>query len=84
MKISVRILTKKGFLSPADETIKKALHQMGYTNIKRIRLGRYLDIDVDEMVSASERRAQIDTACKSAVANLANPVMEDWEIDIVP
>ena len=83
MKIRVYILIRSQTLNPADETIKMALHQMGYTNVSSLKLGRFFEFVVDDSHSESEWRKCIGEALKKPVAGFPNPITEELRMEIV-
>ncbi|MBI2476285.1 MAG: phosphoribosylformylglycinamidine synthase subunit PurS [Candidatus Taylorbacteria bacterium] len=84
MKIQVTILTRRQTLNPADKAVKDALRQMGHGNIESLRLGRFLEFEVDASRTPEQWEALIDVACKDGKTNLANPVLEEWKIKVCP
>ncbi|GEM_PF-5776252 len=83
MKIKLTTLPNKAH-NPPDETVLKVLKQMGYTDMTRLSLGRYLEIEVANDESPDVWRERIDAVCRNGLVNLANPVIESWKILIEP
>ena len=76
MKIKVIVTLKSGVLDPQGKAIQQTLNGMGFANIKDVRQGKYLDIDIDE---SDEQKAKLsaEEICKKL---LANQVIEDFKI----
>ena len=77
MRAVVHVTLKKTVLDPQGRTISSTLNGLGHGNIKDVRQGKYFEIEVDG--EGAEVREQID---KIAHDVLANPVIEDYEIEI--
>jgi phosphoribosylformylglycinamidine synthase subunit PurS len=75
----VTITRKSGLSDPEGSVTAKALEDLGFTEVGRVSFGRIITIDVDgpDVGAARER---LETMCTRL---LANPVMEDYEIEAV-
>jgi phosphoribosylformylglycinamidine synthase subunit PurS len=78
MKARIIITPKKAVLDPQGKTVQNALAQMGYTGVGSVRVGKYLEIELD---GADKQTAgkQIGEACHKI---LSNPVIEDYRFEI--
>ncbi len=76
MKAKIEVFLKSGVLDPQGETIKRALHTLGYNQIKDVRQGKVFYIEVE----GENAEKVIEEIAKRV---LANPVIEDyrWEIE---
>ncbi|MBM7854252.1 phosphoribosylformylglycinamidine synthase [Desulfohalotomaculum tongense] len=75
----IYITLRQSVLDPQGSAVTRSLHAMGYENIKDVRVGRYLVVEVD----AAGREAaeeQVHDMCKKL---LANPVIEDYTFELV-
>ena len=79
MKAKIIITPKKAVLDPQGKTVRNALTQMGYAGIKDVRVGKFLEIDLDGTDRETARR-QLDEAAHKF---LSNPVIEDYKLEIV-
>ena len=79
MKVRVTVMLKGGILDPQGEAVKHALNSLGYNQVKTIRQGKVIEINLDEM---SEEKAKQNTE-KMCEKLLANTVVEDYEIEII-
>ena len=68
----VDISLKEGVLDPQGTTIRRALHDMGYKNIKEVRSGKFFEIELDGDRSKESLRT-LEEVCRKL---LANPVIE--------
>ncbi len=78
MKAKIIITPKKAVLDPQGKTVQNALAHIGYTGIGDVRMGKYLEIELNGADRETARR-QIDEACHKI---LSNPVIEDYRFEI--
>ena len=79
-KARVLISLKKGVLDPQGSTVKSALGSLGYSGIKDVRVGKFLDVTLEAPDSASAEEQVREMARRL----LANPVLEDFNLVIEP
>ena len=48
MKFSVTVTLKKDVLDPQGKVVKNTLQNLGMSNLKTIRQGKYFEIELDE------------------------------------
>lgn len=78
MKIAVKVRLKKSILDPQGKTVHNALQHLGFDKIREVRIGKLIELEVDN----SESREQIQRMVEEAGRKLlANPVIEDFEIE---
>jgi len=78
MKAKIIITPKKAVLDPQGKTVRSALAHIGYTGISDVRVGKYLEVELDGTDREGARKA-IDEACHKI---LSNPVIEDYRFEI--
>jgi len=78
MKAKVCIMLKAGLLDAQGKTIKSALDSLGFKGVRDVRVGKYLEIELNHGRSASAKR-EVERMCKKL---LANPVVETYRIEI--
>lgn len=71
---------KPTVLDPQGQTICRALNGMGHTAIADVRQGKYFDITLVEGVSGEQARQEIEQIAQDV---LANPVIEDYEVELL-
>ena len=78
MRATVTVYPRKEILDPQGKAIRDALGRIGFDGVDDVRAGKSFAIDlaVDDAAAARE---QLDAMCKKL---LANPVVEDYEIDL--
>jgi phosphoribosylformylglycinamidine synthase len=80
MKVTVFVRLKGEVLDPQGDAVKRALGTLGFQGVGSVRVGKLVEIEVDEKLAAQpdfEVRMR-----KMADEMLANPVIEDYEIRI--
>jgi len=80
MKARVRVTLKPGVLDPQGKAIGNALGSLGFAGIREVRQGKVIELDLAETDPAAAY-AEVEAMCKEL---LANPVIEDYAIEIVP
>jgi phosphoribosylformylglycinamidine synthase PurS subunit len=70
---------RPGILDPQGGVIERALPALGYANVSHVRVGKSIRLAIDAPDEASAR-AQVEEMCRKL---LANPVIEDYVVDIV-
>jgi phosphoribosylformylglycinamidine synthase subunit PurS len=70
---------RPGILDPQGGVIERALPALGYGNVSHVRVGKSIRLSVDAPDEPSAR-AQVEEMCRKL---LANPVIEDFVIEIV-
>lgn len=78
-KARINITLKPSILDPKGKASLGALHNLGYENIKNVRIGKSVELDIDADNEADARSA----AELAAQKLLANEVMEDFEIELL-
>jgi phosphoribosylformylglycinamidine synthase len=78
MKAKVCITLKAGLLDAQGKTIKSALESLGFKGVQDVRMGKYVEIDLNGARAASAKR-DVERMCAKL---LANPVIETYRIDV--
>ena len=78
MKTSVIITLKKDVLDPQGKAIENALKTLGFDQVKNVRQGKFIEIELDEKdITKAEKQV-----AKMSEKLLANTVIENYQIDI--
>ncbi len=75
----IKVTLRKSILDPQGKTVEHSLQSLGYNNIKDTRIGKFIELKLD-VSSEEEAKKVTDEVCRKL---LANPVMEDYEFDIM-
>ncbi len=79
MKARVHITLRKSILDPQGNAIQGALGGLGFEGVSGVRQGKVVELELAETDEAKAKE-QIEEMCKKL---LANPVMENYEIELV-
>jgi phosphoribosylformylglycinamidine synthase len=77
-RITVRLST--GVNDPQGNAVAESLRSLGHPDVHDVRVGRVIDLILEAQDDATAR-ARVDELCRLL---LANPVIETWEVDVVP
>ena len=78
MKAKVYVTLKSGVLDPQGHTIQGALESLGFRRITDVRMGKYLEIELEHSTVASAKK-DVERMCQKL---LANPVVETYRVEI--
>ena len=77
MKATVYVRLKPEVLDPQGDAVRRALGRLGFEGVKSVRIGKLIEVDVDDASAGDDMKARL---AKMADEMLANPVIEDYEI----
>ncbi|WP_152396548.1 phosphoribosylformylglycinamidine synthase subunit PurS [Paenibacillus guangzhouensis] len=77
-KATVYVTVKENVLDPQGVAVQGALHSMGFSEVSKVRIGKYMAFEVDttDRAEAEERVRQM---CEKL---LANTVVEDYRFEL--
>jgi phosphoribosylformylglycinamidine synthase len=78
MKAKIIVMPKRTVLDPQGKTVKHALESMNFAGIKDVRIGKFMEIEL-EGGDKAELRKKIDEACQKL---LSNPVIEEYTFEV--
>ena len=78
-KVKIEVILKKSVLDPQGAAVEKSLAALGYGNVEKMRVGKYLEFTLTG-VSREEGEAQVREMCQRL---LVNPVIEDYTFELV-
>ena len=79
MKVKVYVTLKPSVLDPQGKAIHHSVELLGFQQIADIRQGKYFEIALDSGLTEAQAK---ETAEKIARDVLANPVIEDYRVEI--
>jgi len=80
MKVRVQVMLRPDVLDPQGKAIGNALAALGFGGIEEVRQGKLIELELTDDDPAHARE-QAEAMCKQL---LANPVIEDYAIEIIP
>ena len=78
-KVSVYVTLKPTLLDAQGRTVENALKSLGYGDVTGVRVGKVIELQVPDQ-DPETVRSQVATMCDKL---LANPVMEDYRIEVL-
>ncbi len=79
MKATVLVRLKSEVLDPQGDAVRRALGKLGFEGVKGVRVGKLIEIELDEAAAGGDLRARLE---KMSDEMLANPVIEEFEIKL--
>lgn len=79
MKAQIYITLKNGIHDPQGRAIQQSLQTLGFEGVQDVRMGKFLEVDLQEMKKDSAEKT-INTMCQKL---LANSVIEDFRYEII-
>jgi phosphoribosylformylglycinamidine synthase len=76
----IYITLKPTLLDAQGATVLNALHQLKHTEVRNVRIGKYITLEIDDALAGPNLEARLDSMCREL---LANPVIENYEVTIV-
>lgn len=77
-KVNVFVTLRESVLDPQGVAVKDALHSMGYAEVNDVRIGKYLELTIDDT------SRDLDTAVREMCEKLlANTVIEDYRYEVL-
>ena len=79
MTLRILVRLKPGIMDVQGTAVQRALVGLGFADLTGLRIGKVIEIDV-EASSAEAARVRAEDMCTKL---LANPVLEDYEIEVL-
>lgn len=74
----IHVMLKPVVLDPQGDAVLTGLHQLGFSQVAAVRVGKYLEVTL-QAASHEDATAQTRQMCERL---LANPVIERYDFDI--
>jgi phosphoribosylformylglycinamidine synthase subunit PurS len=78
-QVEIRVVPRRGILDPQGKAVHGALTTLGFPGIDGVHVGRLIRIEM----SAEDARAAEERAIAMCRQLLANPVTEDFEVQVL-
>lgn len=79
MKAQVFVTLKKSVLDPQGSTIERSLKQMGYDDLASVRIGKFIELEMNTD-DKEKAQTQIDEMCKKL---FVNPNIEEYRFELL-
>jgi phosphoribosylformylglycinamidine synthase PurS subunit len=79
MRVRIYVFPKNGVLDPQGKTIERSLRTLGYGEVRDVRAGKCLEIELDDIPQPTAE-VRVREMCEKL---LANPVIEDYRYEIL-
>lgn len=79
MKAKIYITLKEGIHDPQGRAVQQSLHTLGFETIQDVRIGKFLEVDLQDRDKASAETT-INNMCQKLLANM---VIEDFRYEII-
>jgi phosphoribosylformylglycinamidine synthase len=79
MQAKVYVTLKNGILDPQGQAVQKTLARMGFDDASHVRIGKFIEIEVDGSDKEAARK-RVEAMCEKLIANM---VIEDFRIEIL-
>ena len=80
MKVQVQIRLKKGVADPEGDNTLKALNLLGFKGLSAVHSAKLFEIELEEE-NRDMAKEQAEEMCRRL---LANPVIQDYKIELTP
>lgn len=77
MKARVIVTPKAAVLDPQGAAVRDAMQHLGMPEVKGVRIGKYLEIELE--TDGADAETRLHQLCRDL---LSNPVIEDYELQI--
>ena len=78
MRARVLVTLRKGVLDPAGQAVCTSLNQLGFEEVKGVRIGKVIEFEIDDM-PPDRAETRLSEMGKQL---LANTVIEDYTVEL--
>ena len=75
----IYVTLRPSVLDPAGVAVESGLKQLGYSQVEKCRIGKYIELSLSAS-SETEARSMVDGMCDRL---LANPTIENYSFDLI-
>jgi phosphoribosylformylglycinamidine synthase len=79
VKVKIHVTLKQGILDPQGKAIEHALDSLGFKHTANVRVGKYMELDLDQTDKA-KAEAEVKAMCEKL---LANTIIEEYRYELV-
>ena len=77
MKAKVVVTPKAAVLDPQGAAVRDAMHHLGMPEVKNVRIGKYMEIDLEG--DGTDLEPRLHQLCRDL---LSNPVIEEYKLEV--
>ena len=78
MKAKIYVTLKQGILDPQGKAIEHALGSLGFKNAGNVRVGKYMEVEVNE-TDKTKADVTVKAMCEKL---LANTIVEEYRYEL--
>jgi phosphoribosylformylglycinamidine synthase subunit PurS len=78
MKAKIHVTLKPGILDPQGKAIEHALDSLGFKNAANVRVGKYMEVELNEHDKA-KAEVEVRQMCEKL---LANTIVEEYRYEL--
>ena len=78
-RVAVDVMLKREILDPQGQAVERALPALGFEGVFDVRIGKHVELTVRDGDGDGEQAAR-----RMAEALLANPVIEEFSVRLLP
>ena len=78
MKAKIHMTLKQGISDPQGKAIEHALDSLGFKNAANVRVGKYMELDIQETDKA-KAEIEVKQMCEKL---LANTIIEEYRYEL--
>ena len=78
MKAKIHVTLKQGILDPQGKAIEHALDSLGFKNAGNVRVGKYMELDLNES-DKGKAEVEVQQMCEKL---LANTIVEEYRYEL--
>jgi phosphoribosylformylglycinamidine synthase len=78
VKAKIHVTLKPGILDPQGKAIEHALDSLGFTNASNVRVGKYMELNLEEKDKV-KAEAEVKQMCEKL---LANTIIEEYRYEL--
>lgn len=79
MHARVLVTLRRGVLDPAGQAVADALEQLGFDEVRGVRIGKVIELELEEMPPEEARKR----LARMGEQLLANTVIEDYQVELI-
>lgn len=85
IKARVHVSLRPVVLDPQGQAVGHSLRDLGYDEVRSARIGKFIDLEIDGDLAKPAARAELEQRLRQMAEKVfANPVLEDFAVEILP